>query len=219
MLASACAICAFTRRSSRRNRMSFSLTRSPSLKRNLDDLAIDACLDGDVGERLDGARRRQNDGHVCRDHGCRRDGSGGSAPLAFALLGDGLGSLGRWRAGVRQNGQQIRKADANGCAGHIQSQPPRFHVLDRHPAPYRPEPPGPRSRGRPSPRYSRAWRRFARGSLRCKPSKPPLSTKRALRTISVLIATRGPKAPDGRPPASGHRGQPASITERRGAET
>src|SRR5205085_12448165 len=132
-------------------------------------------------------------------------GSGGSAPLAFALLGDSLGDLGGWRAGVRQDRQQIRKADANGCAGHIESQPPRLHVLDCHPAPYRPEPPGPRSHGRPSPRYSRAWRRFARGSPDCKPPKPPLSSKRVLRTISVLIATRGRPVLRAKARTDGHR--------------
>ena len=64
------------------------------LEEDLDDLAIDAGLDGDVGERLDRAGRRQNDWHVRGHDRGRGYGSGRSPALALSLLGGRFGGRG-----------------------------------------------------------------------------------------------------------------------------
>ena len=72
MLASACAICAFTMPVVEAKQDVALLDEVALPEEHLDDLAVDARLDGDVGQRLDGARRRQDDGHVGFHHGGRR---------------------------------------------------------------------------------------------------------------------------------------------------
>ena len=78
---------------------------------NLHDLSVDARLDGDGGQRLDRARRRQNDRHVgFLDHGRSHGCSAGGSPFASPLFGRSLGRIQCGWAGGRRQPKKIGRA-------------------------------------------------------------------------------------------------------------
>ena len=85
------------------------------------DLPIDARLDGNRGQRLDRARRRQDNRHVAfLDRGCGHRCSTGAPPLAFALLGGSLSRIQCSRVGGGRQPKKIGRAGNASRAARIQ---------------------------------------------------------------------------------------------------
>ncbi len=175
MLASACAICAFTSRSSRRKRMSFSLTRSPSLNRTSTICPSTRVLTATLanGSTVPGATRMTGMSEAITVAAVT--GAGGARPLPSPFLATALDvsdDAGTELVLGRIANTYARPTPMVAPATYTPSRL-AFIYSTATPAPRRPDSPGHRTSGGPqAQRYTRAGTRFARGLHARKPSLP-----------------------------------------------